>query len=231
MLFLLLALLALPAFAQEPSNPWFDGEEEPEVVEVSDQGELWRWCYTKSLRNGVQLPDNPALYRRWTPSKAWGTPEMIEVLSSAAEEMAWVMPDVDPVVVGDISTKRGGKLRGHKSHRGGVDADIGLYWHDGVMYMGNFPVLSVRDMDRAATWQLIRAMLDTGHVERILLDDALVRALRRYVIAEKHLSREEAWRVFPSTANGEMWRKTGVVHHSPGHKHHMHVRVFCPILD
>ena len=84
MLTALLALLTLTAFAQEDGNPWFEAEEEPEVVEVSDQGELWRWCYTKTLRNGIQLPDNPTLYRRWTPSKAWGTPEMIEVLSSAA---------------------------------------------------------------------------------------------------------------------------------------------------
>lgn len=61
---MLILLLALPAFAQEPSNPWFEGEEEHDVVEGGNRGELWRWCDTKSLRNGVQLPDNPALCHR-----------------------------------------------------------------------------------------------------------------------------------------------------------------------
>lgn len=229
---LLLALISLAlATDGEAESPWLEGEDEPEVVTITDQGEPWSWCYKKSLRNGVQLPHNPTLYKRWHPEKAWGTPEMIEVLTSAAEEMAWVMPHADPIVVGDISTRRGGRLQGHKSHRGGVDADIGLYWGDGQMFMRGFQNVSVRDLDREANWQLIRAMLDTGHVERILLDNQLVRALRRYVIAEGHLSKEEAWRVFPSSGSGEMWRKTGVVHHSPGHKHHMHVRVFCPVLE
>ena len=229
-------LLALPltllatATAAEPGL-WLEQEEEIEVVELNeDSGEPWKWCYKQRLRNGVQLPANPPLYIRRRPEEAWGTPEMIEVLTAAAEEMAWVRPEADPIVVGDISTRRGGCLQGHKSHRGGVDADIGLYWGDGRMYSNGFKDVSARDLDAETNWLLIRAMLETGHVERILLDNKLVNKLRRYVIREGHLTHSEAWKVFP-TPGTKMWEMDGVVHHSPGHRHHMHVRVFCPVLQ
>lgn len=229
-LLLLAALAAAPA--QEPADDWLEEAEDLEQIEVSDDPEeLWSWCYKKALRDGVQLPRNPALYKRWHPEKAWGTAEMIETLTSAAEEMAWQMPEADPIVVGDISTRRGGRLEGHKSHRGGVDADIGLYWGEGRMFMQGFMDVSPRDLDAEANWLLIQAMLETGHVERILLDNGLVRRLRRHVVNEGYLTSEEAWRIFPSPATGEMWRLKGVVHHSPGHRHHMHVRVHCPVVE
>jgi murein endopeptidase len=231
-LLVLLSLACRPVAAQAPADDWLEEADDPELIELSDDPEeLWSWCYKKALRDGVQLPRNTSLYKRWHPEKAWGTAEMIETLTSAAEEMAWLMPEADPIVVGDISTKRGGRLDGHKSHRGGVDADIGLYWGDGQMYMQGFMNVSARDLDAEANWQLIRAMLETGHVERILLDNSLVRVLRRHVVRQGYLTQDEAWQVFPTPATGEMWRQKGVVHHSPGHRHHMHVRVNCPVVE
>lgn len=229
---ILLLLLAPIATGQPTGDSWLEEAEDPELVELTDDPEeLWSWCYKKSLRNGVQLPHNPELYKRWHADEAWGTTEMIEVLTASAEEMAWLLPNADPIVVGDISTKRGGRMDGHKSHRGGVDADIGLYWGDGQMYMHGFMDVSARDLDPEANWLLIRAMLETGHVERILLDEALVRRLRRYVMDQGYLTHQEAWKVFPSTGEGHQWRKKGVVHHAAGHRHHMHVRVNCPVIQ
>ena len=216
-----------PAKAQEPV-PWLEEAEEPELLNLGDDSEPWAWCYKKSLENGEQLPYNPRIYKRWHADKAWGTADLIEVLTTESEEMAWLLPQADPVVIGDISTRNGGRLDGHKSHRGGVDADVGLYWGEGQMFMQGFRNVSPKDLDASANWLLIRSMLDTGRVERILLDQALVRVLRDHVIQSGELSREEAWRIFPATGDGEMWRQQGVVHHVAGHRHHMHVRVFCP---
>ena len=52
---------------------------------------------------------------------------MIDVLTSVAEEVAWLVPEADPLVIGDISKHRGGPLPGHLSHRAGLDVDIGPF--------------------------------------------------------------------------------------------------------
>jgi len=80
-------------------------------------------------------------------------------------------------------------------------------------------------LDLEANWLLIRSLLDTGLVERILLDKAFIARLRRYVIRSGELTSAEAFRVFPQ--DEDPWMMDGVVHHVPGHKHHMHVRVHC----
>jgi murein endopeptidase len=216
-----LAFLA-PALGQ-PMGPWLDSAL-PTVSE--DPVQKVGACPKSHLPNGVQLPRAPELYKIWFSEKAWGRPEMIEVLTAASEEMAWLLPDADPIVVGDISTRHGGFLEGHKSHRAGVDADIGLYWGNGRMHKGGFRDVRPIDLDLEANWLLIKSMLDTGLVERILLDQRLILAIKRYTLESGELTSAEAERIFPIGYN-RMWTHTGVVHHAPSHKEHMHVRVFC----
>merc|ERR1711907_803668 len=79
-------------------------------------------CSKRKLVDGKQLPPSKN-YRIMNEKKVWGTPQMIEALTIATEELAWLAPDADPLAIGDISKKGGGKLRGHRSHRGGSDAD------------------------------------------------------------------------------------------------------------
>lgn len=204
-------------------GPWLD-EALPAPMDTAEQ--RLGTCPKTHLAGGVQLPPAPDLYKRWHPAKAWGRPEMVEVLTRVSEEMAWLMPEADPIVVGDISTRYGGFLEGHKSHRSGVDADIGLYWGMGRMHKGGFRDVRPADLDLEANWLLIRAMLDTGLVERILLDQRLINAIRSYTIMSGELTEAEAERIFPRGYN-RMWTHTGVVHHAPSHKEHMHVRVLC----
>jgi len=220
----MLALMAAlaPALGQ-PMGPWLD-EALPTAAEEPMQ--KVGACPKTHLPNGVQLQAAPELYKIWYADKAWGRPEMIEVITAAGEEMAWLLPEADPIVVGDISTRYGGFLEGHKSHRAGVDADIGLYWGDARMHKGGFRDVRPADLDLEANWLLIKSMLDTGLVERILLDQRLILAIKRYTIEAGELTPDEADRIFPVGYN-RMWTHTGVVHHAPSHKEHMHVRVFC----
>lgn len=221
-----LALVGL-ALAGTPSlDGWLEEDEAPVSIELGQRDP--RRCSKHWLFSGRQLPPAPTLYKRWHADKAWGTPEMLNVLQSGAEEMTWLAPNADPIVVGDISSHRGGHLQGHKSHKGGLDADIGLYWGDGKMFMGGFRVVTPRDLDARSNWLLIRAMLDTGDVERILLDQKLINVLRRYTIDAGELTAAEANRIFWRSSDPRVWSKEGVVHHVQGHKHHMHVRVKCP---
>jgi hypothetical protein len=80
-------------------------------------------------------------------------------------------------------------------------------------------------LDLEANWLLIRSLMDTGLVERILLDRSFIIRLRRYVIQTGELTSSEAFRLFPQ--DEDPWVMTGVVHHVTGHRHHMHVRVSC----
>lgn len=184
-------------------------------------------CDTQRLREGQQLPERPELYIRWHESRSWGRPELVEVITEAAEEIAWRLPHADPFVVGDMSREGGGVLYGHRSHRGGLDADLGLYWGEGRQHLHGFMDVRPADLDAAATWTFIEAMLSTGLVERILLDRGHIRRLRRHVIAEGLLSEEEAWSVFPAEGSPDIWIRDGVVHHVAGHRNHIHLRVRC----
>jgi murein endopeptidase len=184
-------------------------------------------CSNSKLLSGVLLPDNPSLYKKHDPENAWGTPRMISALTYAAAEVKRQVPDVSPLVIGDISREGGGLLQGHKSHRGGSDADIGLYYKNGNKHKNGFLYVTSSAFDLKTNWILIRAFLESNDVERILVDQAMVNALRRYVVKIGAMTQKDASYTFPAKMEQKIWLRTKVVHHSPGHKHHYHVRVFC----
>ena len=198
-----------------------------EAFDTARENESYSACSTARLENGVKMPPAPDLYMIWHPEAAWGTPRMIGTLLRAAEEIAWLVPHSDPLVIGDISKKGGGPLEGHSSHRGGADADIGIYYGDAQQYEHGFMFMTTRNFDPKTNWLLVRSLLESEEVERILVDQKLVDILRSYVIREGELSAKEAYRVFPTKVTTDVWARTGVVHHHPGHMHHFHVRVFC----
>ena len=185
-------------------------------------------CSTQVLRNGVQLPPMGELYRIWDDKKAWGTPEMVQAVVTSAEEMAWLMPAADPLIIGDISTQPGGYLHGHKSHRAGVDADIGIYTTGGHQPQGGgFEYVTPETIDYATNWLFWRSLLETGLVDRILLEQKLIDAMREHLIASGELSFQEADEIFPPRGTPRMWSMTGIFQHAPGHANHIHLRVLC----
>lgn len=184
-------------------------------------------CSDQYLRNGVQLPERPGLYTLVQASASWGTALMVDTILRVAEDMAWQLPDADPFLVGDISWQRGGYFEGHRSHRGGVDADLGIYAKGGRQNTRGFEDLSPAELDARATWTFIRALLDTGNVDRIYLDQSLINVLRKYVREEEGLSQAEVDRIFPPPGTPKVWAMTGVVQHVAGHRNHLHLRVLC----
>jgi murein endopeptidase len=224
---LVLPSLLVPAVVgaglAQPMGPWLDsalpvGAEDP-VQEVGA-------CPEGYLARGIQLKPAPELYTVWFPERAWGRPEALEVITRAAEEMAWLIPEADPIIVGDISTQFGGELHGHMTHRSGIDADISVYWLGATTFQGDYPEASPLNLDLEANWLLIKSMLDTGMVERILLDQRNIDRIKQYTIESGELTVKEANRVFPEPGSRDRY-KTGVVHHAPHHQEHMHVRVLC----
>lgn len=230
------ALTTLGARAARP-GPYLDeigpGEldaSEPTPDGLEDTGLPGQECAMLSLPDGVQLPESPELYTIWNRSNAWGTPRMVDTLEQVAEEMAWRFPHADPFVVGDLSRRGGGWMRGHRSHRGGLDADLGIYTQGAHQHQGGLRTVPASQMDLDANLAFVLALFDTGNVERILLDWRLIRALRRHAIDSGAMTEAEARAIFllPGDSLGTSpWNLEGVVHHVPGHHHHFHVRVYC----
>jgi murein endopeptidase len=223
---LLLAAFASLALAAElgPSMdgvPTIDGSVRP-----ADTG-AWTGCSDQFLAEGVQLPELPFFYNRIAPDNTWGTPALVDLVVEAGRHMSVAAPGASPFTVGDLSRKGGGYNAGHRSHRGGVDADIGLYALGGVQRPNQFTTLAPSQLDLPTTWELIRFLLDSGRVDYILLDRSLIAALSKWTVAQGILSQQEASALFLLSPQGDDWSRTGVVRHAPGHRHHLHVRVLC----
>lgn len=226
-LLFLLTLFSLFASAAE-FGPSLEGEVVPVEVDNAEQGGGSDTgavgCSDQYLESGVQLPDLPLFFTRGNPESEYGSAEMIDAIVAATRHMRWLMPEASPVTIGDISHERGGFQSGHVSHRGGVDADVGIYATGAKQNPRGFDTLS-SNFDVVANWALISAFLDTGNVDFILLDRAHIARLRAYTTKAGLLTEAEAEEIFPSDPHP--WDRTGIVRHASNHDNHMHVRVLC----
>ena len=219
-----------------PNGPWPEHwDSGAGLLEDTNSSPLARFgrtpadlCSTQVLRNGVQMPEQPELYHIRNPVEAWGTPEMIEAIVVASEEMAWLLPGADPLLIGDISLRSGGPLAPHRSHRSGIDADIGIFTTGAKQPVSvGFATITPANIDYETNWLFWSELLDTGLVERILLDQSLIDATRNWAISSGTLSEKEAHDIFPEHGDPNLWRKRGVFQHFPGHRDHIHLRVLC----
>lgn len=201
----------------------------PEDTEAVDTGDTAgpAGCSDQYLQDGVQLPDLPLFYNRIVPDSSWGTQNMVDVLIQATRHMRWLMPSASKIVIGDISHPHGGVFEGHKSHRGGIDADVGIFKVGGWQSPHGFTDLSPDEFDVEANWALISTFLETGKVDMIFLDRGLIARLKAYTLKTGLLSTEEADRIFPPEGSRSSWENIGVVRHAPGHTGHLHLRVLC----
>lgn len=216
-----LILLTFSAFAAQ-FGPSLEGEDfAAERVPVQDTGIVG--CSSQFLDEGELLPDLPLFYTATQPDHSWGSHLMIDSIVQVSRHMRWLLPGASPITIGDISSERGGFLSGHMSHRGGVDADVGIYRTGGLQNPRSFDRLGDA-FDVEANWALISAFLDTGNVDFILLDQSYIHKLRTYVLAKGLMDAAEADEIFPSA---NYYERTGYLRHAPHHDDHLHVRVLC----
>lgn len=180
---------------------------------------------------GYQLPPADGLYERWDPRRSWGAEHVIEALQEVANRVAFLLPVADPLFIGDISTRGGGRLPGHRTHHLGIDVDIGLFMGQGQQPLGGFVDLLPHELDVHSTWILITALLDTGQVKFVLLDQGHIQVLRRYALEEVGLDIETVDSLFPPPGSRLGWRRRGVIRHAPNHASHIHVRLTSAQLD
>jgi hypothetical protein len=178
-----------------------------------------------SLRAGHQLTRHDGLYVRWDAGNAWGSSLMVSTLERVGERMAWLRPRAEPLMIGDMSSRGGGPLFGHKTHDTGHDADLGLYLVGGRQPLDGFVDVRPQDLDLEANWLLIRELLDTGNVQFILLDKRHIAALRAYLTDVRGYPQRYVEEIMPPVNAEVTWGAHGVVRHAPNHASHLHVHV------
>jgi murein endopeptidase len=140
----------------------------------------------------------------------FGTDAMAGMLEWAGRQVAKQYPAPEysgtHLLVGDISAPRGGHL-GHRSHKTGLDADIGfLHARKGAFSPGSFD----RDFVPEANWWLIKQLFKNPYacVKVMFLDRRLIRKLDK-----------------TARNDGDWLSLRRFVRHMPGHRNHIHVRV------
>jgi penicillin-insensitive murein endopeptidase len=200
--------LATPDLAVPP--PWTAPWDGPECLSIGT-------ATNGRLVHGVRLTDDDLIDAR--ERRNYGTPETVEAIRRAARVVAETFPDTDRLQIGDISTRKGGLLRPHRSHQSGRDADIGFYLLGGNRYSTD---ASSKTLDAPRTWTFIRELLRDDAVEYVFVDYGLQKPLLEYAKSQPDADAEWLERVFQYPRGRRA--RVGMIRHSRGHRNHMHVR-------
>jgi murein endopeptidase len=174
------------------------------------------------LEDGVAIPTMPSWWTLRRPDEAYGSAFAVSQLTQAIARYRLASGRYDPLSIGSMSRKTGGKLRPHSSHQSGRDIDIRL------PLRRDLPAKEIPDeleeVDWDATWILVKSFIDSGQVEFIFLDASrqaeLAAAARR---AQASAAQLDEWLQWPRPTNAN----AGVVRDEPGHTSHLHVRFRC----
>jgi len=177
------------------------------------------------LHCGVRLASGDGFHVQ-DPREAWGTPLTLEVFIQAVAETRRAFPDAPDLLVGDISSKYGGKLDGHSSHQSGRDMDVGFYHEDGKAHQVFFEG-DAATIDLPKTWFFLETLLESGKVEYVFLDYDLQRVFYDYLAPAYPPYKLHKWFQYPRPKS----ERAGIVRYSPGHGNHFHIRIYCPPED
>jgi murein endopeptidase len=181
-------------------------------------GSLSPACASRAGRRLVLLASGPGFVVR-DARRAWGTPLAVQRLTEVLAAHGRAFPSAAPLFVHDLSTRRGGRLPPHSTHRGGRDVDLRLPLRVPTKrYVDATP----RTLDLVRTWDLIQRFAATGDVQEILLDRGLQRALLRHARAGGAAATSLA-AIFEYPGHRHR-RPRPMVIHWKGHRDHMHVR-------
>lgn len=178
------------------------------------------------LEDPVQLPRHDAYVIR-DPARSYGTEESVRWMLEAFDRVDAKFP-TKKVRVHDLSDRNGGRMRDHKSHQNGRDADITYYQQRCGSQGCPFQPVKPGDLDVARQWALLEHWLRHGQAELIFIDYRLQAKLYRH--AKKRGATEDQlrrWFQYPRGRN----EPTGVIRHYQNHEDHLHVRFVCPYSD
>jgi LysM repeat protein len=179
------------------------------------------------LENGVRLSPHRG-YTIRNPDRAYGTEETTRWIMAAIDAVNAKYKYTKVVRIHDISDKDGGKLRDHKSHQNGRDADIS-YYQDNCPRTGcPFEKVKSSDLDVERQWTMLEYWLRNGQAEMIFIDYRLQAKLYRYAKRKGATKAQlEQWMQYPRGR----YEAEGIIRHFPNHEDHLHVRFVCAYSD
>jgi penicillin-insensitive murein DD-endopeptidase len=190
--------------------------------------------------DAVELPRAGPGFIRYRPHGAhhFGRPRLVAALTRIAAELSEGNPKAPPLVIGDLSARRGGKIDGHQSHRTGRDVDL-LYQFvtpsgarvtaPGFIHIDADGLARVPDNGRILRfdvdyqWRLtkllvtapevgVQFMFASRNVEALVIDYALARGEPLDVVLR---------------AQSVMWQPGD----SLPHDDHVHLRIACSVEE
>ncbi|CAA9891953.1 hypothetical protein METHB2_530028 [Candidatus Methylobacter favarea] len=109
--------------------------------------------------NTLMPKDRPGFFCRKPDSRRWGLPETIIALTLIAQRWFFAHPKGPRIVISDISKRGGGDIDPHKSHKKGLDIDIGLMRNDNKE---SGTACSESHYSRTLTKELIDLIINNG---------------------------------------------------------------------
>ena len=178
------------------------------------------------ISNARPMPEGEGYFLRTAHPNSWGTDNTVRALMTMFASYHEKYPEGPDVNMGDISRRRGGRLRPHKSHQAGRDVDFGFV-HT-VKNESKHPESFIRaddtNLDIEKTWFLIESLIRTGEVKVVYVDIRVQKLLYQY--AAPKLTEEQRELLF-SVPRRET-SSSAIFQHWPGHRNHFHVRFKCP---
>jgi hypothetical protein len=164
------------------------------------------------LVGGERLEPGPG-YTVERPQRAFGAPQVIAYLRRTIGEVNALYAGLPALPIWDLSAEHGGKISDHRSHRSGLDVDVGYYRTPSG------------GLDLEPTWALLVAFAQTADrpdgVEMIFLDYDLQRRLYTWARSRGTPEAELAFMLQYPRGRSEL---AGLVRHWPAHADHLHVR-------
>ena len=177
-----------------------------------------------SLEGAVPMVEGPGRVLKMIPWKSWGTAHTVALLDQVLRKWAQ-RKGAQPVLVGNMAARTGGKLEPHSTHQSGRDVDIGYIQKlpDGEEL--NWREMNATNLDAAETWELLKLFRSTGQVEVIFIDSSLQKLLYEHAVKHGTVSKAELarWLEYPRSPP----QKRALVQHVAGHVDHIHVRFAC----
>lgn len=178
------------------------------------------------LKNSESIIERGTLIRKlfMQRQRFFGTTEMQNTISDAADFVRQTYPDAEVLQVGDIANKDGGACKEHASHQNGLDVDIVYLTKNGKLQSQNAPYWEEEFVKSGKVSQnfylernlaLFKHLVLTKPVGRIFVDEAIKKAFCTYA-KNNNLLKD------PETA--ETLRRIRV---EKLHSTHFHLRLVC----
>lgn len=158
----------------------------------------------------------------------FGTQEIQDIISDAADFVRQEFPDSEMLQVGDIANKNGGVLKEHGSHQNGLDADLvyltrngklqsqtAAYWQEEFVKGG----VVTANFHTERNLALFRHLIMNTPTERIFVDAAIKKLFCSYAKKNNLMNDSEI---------KETLRRLRV---EKLHTNHFHMRIKCPTTD